>query len=137
MFLSHWWFHHTTPHVIFVDCDLVANTHNFVLFCCSFLWCHFYYKLVCNMGFKTRFQGCSRKGGHENKNHYGTITPNGNTQHFIFKHVKHTFEYILLSTCLCYLFPFICVFCFKIYGLQESIFHCSLLVLNLDAHESI
>jgi len=27
------------------------------------------------MGFKTRFQGCSRKGGHENKNHYGTITP--------------------------------------------------------------
>jgi len=45
--------------------------------------------------------------------------------------VKHTFEYILLSTCLCYLFPFICVFCFKIYCLQQSIFHCSLLVLNL------
>jgi len=64
-----------------------------------------------------------------------TITLNGNTQHFIFKHVKHTFECILLSTCLCYLFPFSCVFCFKIYGLQESIFHCSLLVLNHDVHQ--
>jgi len=91
----------TTPHVIFVDCDLVAiiywdflssipitlgvqeNTHNFVLLCCSFLWRHFYYKLVCNLGFKVRFQRCSRKGGHENGNKYGTITPNGNTQHFV------------------------------------------------------
>jgi hypothetical protein len=97
----------------------------------------FYFKLVCNLGFKTKFQGCSRKGGHENRSEYGTITPNGNTQHFIFKCVKHTFEYILVSTCLCYLFPFICVFFFKIYGLQQAIIHCSLLVLNLDTHESI
>jgi len=56
---------------------------------------------------------------------------------FHFKHVKHTFEYILLFTCLCYLFPFICVLYSKIYGLQESNFHCSLLVFNHDAHELI
>jgi hypothetical protein len=77
------------------------------------------------------------KGGHENKNQYGTITPNGNTQHFIFKHVKHNFEYILLSTRLRYLVPFICVFCFKIYGLQESNFHCSHLVFNPNAYELV
>jgi hypothetical protein len=34
-------------------------------------------------------------------------------------------------------FPFICVFCFKIFDLQQWIFHCFLLVLNLNAHESI
>jgi hypothetical protein len=73
----------TTPHVIFVNCHLVAiiywwsllsipitlgvyeNTHNFVRFCCSFLRGRPYYKLVCNLGFKVRFQRCSRKGGHE------------------------------------------------------------------------
>ncbi len=104
----------------------------------SFLWCpSLLKKLVCNLGFKFRFQACSRKGGHENRSQYGTITPNGNTQHFIFKHVKHIFEYILLSTCLCYLFLFICVFCFKIYGLQESIFHCPLLVLDPTSHELV
>ncbi|CAM6017683.1 unnamed protein product [Sphagnum balticum] len=59
------------------------NTHNFVWLCCSFLGRRPYYKLVCNLGFKVRFQRCSRKGGHENGSEYGTITPNGNTQHFV------------------------------------------------------
>jgi len=33
---------------------------------------------VHNFGLKARFQGCSRKGGHENKSEYGTITSDGN-----------------------------------------------------------
>jgi hypothetical protein len=131
----------TTLHVIFVDCDLVAiiywqplssvpitldvweNTLNFVSLCCSFLWCHLYYKLVCNLGFKTRFRGCSRKGGHENRSQHSTITPNGNIQHFIFKHVKHTFEYILLSTCLCHILRKIHYICYHCIGKESKKHH--------------
>jgi hypothetical protein len=53
------------------------------MLCCSLFWCHLYYKLVWNLGFKFRFQRCSRKGGHENGSEYGIITPNINTQHFV------------------------------------------------------
>jgi len=38
---------------------------------------------VCNLGFKVRFQRCSRKGGHGNGSKYGKNIPNGNTQHFV------------------------------------------------------
>jgi len=38
---------------------------------------------MCKLGFNVRFQKCSRKGGHENGIEYGTIIPNGNTQHFV------------------------------------------------------
>jgi hypothetical protein len=89
------------------------NTHIFVLLCCSFLWHHLYYKLVCTWGLKLGSKQVQGKRWAWNRSQFGTITPNGNTRHFIFKHVKRIFEYILLSTCLCYLFPFICVFCFQ------------------------
>jgi hypothetical protein len=82
--------------------------HN-VRLCCSFLWRCPYYKLVCNLGFKVRFQRCSRKGGHENGSKYGTITPKGNTQHFV-----SSMWNILLNTFCCshvyviYLHSFVC-----------------------------
>ncbi len=101
------------------------------------LWCHLYYKIVCNLGFKVRFQRCSRKGWAWKWKRIWYNHTQWKHPTFHFKHVKHTFEYILLFTCLCYLFPFICVLYFKIYGLQESNFHCSLLVFNHDAHELI
>ncbi len=116
-----------TPHVIFVDCDLVAiiywqylssipithgieeNTYNFVSLYCSFLWHHLYYKLVCNLGFKVRFQWCSRKGGHGNGSKYGIIIHNGNTQHFVsnmWNILLHTF--CCLHVYVIYFHSFVC-----------------------------
>jgi len=47
---------------------------------------------------------------------------------------------ILLNTFCClhvYVIYFYLFVCFLIYGLQESIFHCSFLVLNPNAHEFV
>jgi hypothetical protein len=59
------------------------------------------------------------------------------TPNISFSHVWNT----LLNTFCCLhvyvLYFHLFVFCFRIYHFQQSIFHCYLLVLNLDAHESI
>jgi hypothetical protein len=84
-------------------CPIVS----FIFVMSSLLFC--VVPLVCNLGFKVRFQKCSRKGGHENGSEYGTIIPNGNTQHFV-----SNMWNILLNTFCClhvyviYFHSFVC-----------------------------